>query len=84
MPLHLAEAPILADRHIFGMPAMRVCAWFPSPAPETSLLSELSAVVSSARNFLTVIVSIAIVLVRDDVAWKGRNMPFGGKATAAQ
>ena len=32
MPLHPIEAPILADWHIIGMPAMRVSAGFPSPA----------------------------------------------------
>jgi DNA polymerase V len=32
MPLHPIEAPILADRHIIGMPATRVSAGFPSPA----------------------------------------------------
>jgi DNA polymerase V len=32
MPLHPKEAPILADKHIIGMPAMRVSATFPSPA----------------------------------------------------
>ena len=32
MPLHPIEAPILADRQIIGLPAMRVSAGFPSTA----------------------------------------------------